>query len=246
MVRNREGTYSVSRRPHENVFEVPALAVPKTFREVNKPFIYSDELFVKLLQDTLKRPVETISYPMPDDIRFVYSVPTVDVLREMMLVSDNFFAEQLGYISSFLKYRAFDTDKLRKSMQDDHYTRFTDKVSLRDDSGLSSYNKVTPRSMVELLLMVRDHVPSEDERFNLFPAGGVDGTLKGVYSLNNGKPFVWAKTGTIHAVHCHSGYIISKSGKRYAFSFMNNNYFGNLRAVRDEMVRIVTYVHQNF
>lgn len=245
-VENRGGRYGVNRLSHENVFDVPALAVPKSFRQVDKPFIYSDDLFVKLLQDTLKRPVETISYAMPDDVRFVYSVRTVDVLREMMVESDNFFAEQMGYISSFLKYRTFDTDRLRKSMQDDYYTRFTDKISLRDDSGLSSYNKVTPRSMVELLLMVRDQVPNERERFNLFPAGGVDGTLKNVYSLTKGKPFVWAKTGTIHAVHCQSGYIISQSGKRYAFSFMNNNYFGNLSEVRKEMVRIVTFVHQNY
>lgn len=245
-VGNKEGAYRVNRLIHENSFHVPSMSPPKGFREVDKPFIYSSDLFVKLLQDTLKRPVETIDYQMPDDINLVYSLPTIEILREMMLVSDNFFAEQLGYISSFLKYGEFDTNKLRKDMQEEYYVNFTDKISLQDDSGLSSYNKVTPRSMVELLLMVRDHLPIEEERFNLFPAGGVEGTLRNVYPLNNGKPFVWAKTGTIHAVHCHSGYIIAKSGRRYAFSFMNNNYFGNLSDVRSEMVRIVTFIHHNY
>lgn len=81
---------------------------------------------------------------------------------------------------------------------------------------------------------------------SLMPAGGVAGTIRKAYQTDNGVPFVWAKTGSLSNNHNQSGYLITRKGKRLAFSFMNNNFTRPSRDIREEMVRIMTYIHENY
>lgn len=239
-----QGTFSISRSQHSNQFFRSHQLVPRNF-SATKPFVYSDELFLQLLQDTLQREVRRLDYALPPNADRLYSISTMEVLREMMLESDNFIAEQLHYIVSFAKYGYFDTQRLRREMHAYYQASWSDRVDLRDGSGLSFYNKVTPRSMVELLLRIKAMVTNESEFHALFAAGGVDGTLKNMYGLKNGYPYVWAKTGTVNSVHCQSGFVRTKSGKRYLFSFMNNNVFGGIGPLRKEMQRIMDWIYEN-
>ena len=214
--------------------------------QTDKPFIYSDSLFVKLLADTLQREVNLTTVSKPVDVKQLNSVSTREVLREMMLPSDNFLAEHLQMSVAYQLFDSFHTKDFRMKMQKEYDDILPDKIQLRDASGLSIYNKITPASMVELLQRIYKANKNEEEVLELFPAGGIEGTLKGVYPLDQNKPFVWAKTGTIHAVHAQSGFIKTKKGKMYAFSFLNNNYLGSSIPVRNEMVRIMTFIHDNF
>ena len=239
--------YRIHRRLENNIFEINTFPVPQNY--VNeKPFRTSDSLVIQLLQDTLKKDITLINYDLPNDNKIIYSYATKEVLREMMLPSDNFLAEQLNMVASFIKYRTFNTIDLRDYMKETYYSKLSDSIQLRDGSGLSTYNKVTPRSMIETLLLIQDELglENESEKLNLFPAGGLEGTLKNVYPTPNGKAFVWAKTGTINSVHCQSGFIYTKKGKRYAYSFLNNNYMGGASPVRKEMVRVVSYIYENY
>ena len=238
--------FAVSRKMNENKFELTNLNVPRSYSST-KPFIWSDTLLVQLLQDTLHRDVHMLShYNRPADVKTIYSNARNFVLREMMLPSDNFLAEHLTMLASDRKFNGFYTDSLRREMYTNYYKTLTDTIELRDGSGLSSYNKVSPRSMVELLVKLKDLIPNESQRFLFFPTGGVDGTLRSAYSLDQGQPFVWAKTGTLNRVHCQSGYIITRSGRRFVYSFLNNNYMVSTSTVRREMVRLVTFIRQNY
>lgn len=237
--------YRIHRALENNRYEINELPLPKNY--VNeKPFRPSDSLLVLLLQDTLKKDVGLVHQQLTQDFKIYNSVEKRVVEREMMLPSDNFLAEQFNMVASFLKYNSFKTEDLRQYMMDTYYSKLSDTIELRDGSGLSSYNKITPRSMVEVLLQISNEVRDENAKHFLFPAGGLEGTLKNVYPTPGGKSFVWAKTGTINSVHCQSGYIITKKGKRYVFSFLNNNFMGSSSPVRKEMVRIVTHIYENF
>lgn len=239
------GRFRIQRQWDDNIFHITKMKIPHNY--VNeKPFKYSDELFVKLLQDTLQRPVELLAYQKPIDIDTLFSTATVDVLREMMLESDNFLAEQLMMVAARNKYGAFHTAALRKDMEALYYTYFMYKSDLYDGSGLSPYNKVTPRTLVELLLMIKEEMPQMDELYYLFPAGGVEGTLKTTYRIDAGMPFIWAKTGTIKSVYCQSGYIQTRSGRNFVFSFLNNNVFGSIAPVRLEVARIMTFIREHY
>lgn len=235
----------IHRRFNENIFLVNRAKMPVKYIS-EKPFKYSDELFVRLLQDTLHKPVELIEYVKPVQVDTVFSTATRDVLREMMLVSDNFLAEQLMLVAAMNKYGKFNSDALRKDMQVSYDGYFMDKIDLYDGSGLSPYNKVTPRSLVEMLLMIEQAVPDVDSLRYLFPAGGIEGTLKTTYRLDGGNPFVWAKTGTLKSVYCQSGYIQTRSGRNLVFSFLNNNYLGSTTPVRREVARIMTFIRERY
>lgn len=211
-----------------------------------KPFPASDTLFIQLLQDTLHKTVESIYYPKPSKVDTLYAAATQDVLREMMLVSDNFLAEQLMMVAAMNRYGEFHTARLRKEMEATYYAFFTDKTDLYDGSGLSPYNKVTPRSLVELLLLIAEDIPQIESRHYLFAAGGVEGTLKTNYSLKGGPPFLWAKTGTLKGVYCESGYIQTRSGRNLVFSFLHNNFVGTAKPLRKEVARIMTFIWKNF
>ncbi len=43
-----------------------------------------------------------------------------------------------------------------------------------------------------------------------------------------------------------SGYLVTRKGRRLTFSFMNNNFTEPPRQVRNEMVRIITFIHDNY
>ncbi len=243
--RSNRANFTLSRKFDTNVFEMSSIDVKRGY--VNeKPFKYSDSLFLQLLVDTLKKEVNMIDYEKPSDTHILYSNSRNEMLREMMLPSDNFMAEQFQMMCSFVKYGEFDTRRIRSDMQQEYYTHFTDKIDLQDGSGLSIYNLVTPRSVVELLALLQSKIPEEGVLHRLFPTGGVDGTIKSAYELDQGQPFVWAKTGTLNSAYCQSGYIITRSGRRLIFSFLNNNFVTAPRTIRKEMVAIITHIRQNY
>jgi D-alanyl-D-alanine carboxypeptidase/D-alanyl-D-alanine-endopeptidase (penicillin-binding protein 4) len=115
-----------------------------------------------------------------------------------------------------------------------------------DGSGLSRYNLCTPRDLITLLCKILDEVKNEELVHSLLPAGGTAGSIKRIYKTDNGKPFVWAKTGSLSNNYNQSGYLVTKKGKRLAFSFMNNNFIQPDTVVRDELVRIITFIHDSY
>jgi serine-type D-Ala-D-Ala carboxypeptidase/endopeptidase (penicillin-binding protein 4) len=80
--------------------------------------------------------------------------------------------------------------------------------------------------------------------FELLAIGGKAGTLRNVYKAE--KPFVFAKTGTVSNCHSLSGYLVTKSSKVLAFSFMHNNFAKTTAEIRNEMERILTKIHQEY
>lgn len=248
-LQKRKANFHIQRHLGQNVFELRGNQIPRNSFRTVKPFIWTDSLFVNLLSDTLQRSVQLvqdIDIRADEEVKTYYSTNRDLVLREMMLPSDNFLAEQLTMVASYQQYGAFLTDSLRKEMAGSDFTNFVDTAMLWDGSGLSVYNKITPENVIYLLLTLRSMLDDEYRLKMFFPAGGVDGTLKNAYRVGERGPFVWAKTGTLRSVYCQSGYIQTRSGRNLAFSFLNNNFRTSATPVRQEVVRLVTYIYENF
>jgi serine-type D-Ala-D-Ala carboxypeptidase/endopeptidase (penicillin-binding protein 4) len=78
----------------------------------------------------------------------------------------------------------------------------------------------------------------------LLAAGGQPGTFRNIYQAQ--VPFVFGKSGSFSHVQNQSGYLLTKSGRILLFSFMNNNYRVSSAEIRNEMVRIMTEVHEKY
>jgi len=95
-------------------------------------------------------------------------------------------------------------------------------AELSDGSGMSTYNRVSPRGVVALLRWARQQ-PWGTAWAATFPVGGVDGTLARRFrgGLLEGK--VFAKTGTLNQTSALAGYFTARSGRTYAFAAYAND-----------------------
>lgn len=237
--------FKVKRDFISNNFVYPVGEIPKNYKQ-EIPWKTSLQLTMSLLQDTLKKPVSLLQEPMPSDAKTIYNTNADSVYRRMLQPSDNFIAEQLLLVCSSLKFNTLNTDSVINYSKAHFLNDLPDAPQWVDGSGLSRYNLFTPRDIVALLLKIQDEVKDENLLHSMMPIGGVAGTIKSAYKTDNGQPFVWAKTGSLSNNHNQSGYIVTRKGKRLAFAFMNNNFTRSTREVRDEMVRIMTYIHEEF
>jgi len=227
-----------------NVFKYPAMAVPKNFAQ-QIPWKASDSVTKMLLQDTLKDSVTLIHRVLTSSAKTIYNSNADTVYRHLLQPSDNFIAEQLLLVCSSIKFNVLNTDSVINYSKTHYLNDLPDTPKWVDGSGLSRYNMFTPRSIVALLVKI---LQTKDEQLlhSELPQGGVAGTIKSAYKTDNGQVFVWAKTGSLMYDYNQSGYLVTRKGRRLAFSFMNNNFTEPPRQVRNEMVRIITFIHDNY
>jgi D-alanyl-D-alanine carboxypeptidase/D-alanyl-D-alanine-endopeptidase (penicillin-binding protein 4) len=238
-------TFRVQRNFLNNTFVYPAMKIPANYRR-EIPWKTSTALTIALLQDTLKKKVEEIHLPLSDDAKTIYDANTDSIYKRMLQPSDNFIAEQLLLVCSSEKFKILNADSVIQYSKANYLNDLPDAPQWVDGSGLSRQNLFTPRSIIALLCKIAAEMKNDSLLHSMMPIGGIAGTIKNVYKTDNGQPFVWAKTGSLSNNHNQSGYLVTRKGKRLAFSFMNNNFTRPTREIRDEMVRIITYVHENF
>jgi D-alanyl-D-alanine carboxypeptidase/D-alanyl-D-alanine-endopeptidase (penicillin-binding protein 4) len=221
------------------------MPVPANFRQTLY-LVPGSELTTSFLADTLKKQVNTLNMRLPQNAKTLFSIPSDTLYRRMMLPSDNYLAEQLLYVCSSLLPGKLSVDSAIAYSSRNFLSDLPDKFQWRDGSGLSRNNLFSPRSIIKILIKLKEKINNEERLLNLFPAGGVSGTIRTAYKTDNGSPFVWAKTGSLSNVHLQGGYFITRKGKKYLFSFMNNNFLIPTADIRNEMVRIITDFHNKY
>ncbi len=101
----------------------------------------------------------------------------------------------------------------------------TQPLSLRDGSGLSRQNLISPLATSRLLEFMATHEHASVFR-NSLPIAGIDGTLRTRMRDTAAAGNVRAKTGSLSHVRALSGYLTTKRGQTLIFSLMGNNYTG--------------------
>jgi D-alanyl-D-alanine carboxypeptidase/D-alanyl-D-alanine-endopeptidase (penicillin-binding protein 4) len=205
------------------------------------PFVYSADLFVEVLSDTLKRKVTRSQKWPKGPYQYLLAVPTDSICKRILIQSDNFLAEQLlllisGSLSDTLSSTASIAHTTEAYLQD-----LKNDLEWVDGSGLSRYNQATPHAMVQLLTRIYEQVPQE-KLYMMMPAPGKTGTLKRSFAGLAGH--LHAKTGSMTHVYNLSGYLETKSGKTLIFSFLNNNFDVSFSELKAEMERVLmTFVN---
>lgn len=214
---------------------------------ISKPYHYTPELVVGMLSDTLDKPIEYIEAPVPEDAKMIYSVSADTMYKYMLQPSDNFIAEQLLLAAAAEQGKPLNSQSIIEQMKATHLAGMTDEPQWVDGSGLSRYNLFTPRSMIWLLGQIDREFAMDDKLFELLAIGGEAGTISNWYApRDGGEPYIFAKTGTLSNNHCLSGYLITKSGRKLYFSFMNNHYVTSSSVVKEEMEKVLWYIHEHY
>lgn len=169
------------------------------------------------------------------DPLFVHvSPPLVDILAVINQRSNNFYAEQV-----FRSAGSARTAALRAMNLFDTAGASTRGVSIRDGSGLSRKNLITPQALTHLLAYMHRNEHRDVFMGTLAQSGQPASTLR--FRLG-GVP-VWAKTGSLEHVRALSGYVRGPDGTMYAFSLIANNFTVNPAAIsgmQDDIVLILS------
>ncbi|WP_373518463.1 D-alanyl-D-alanine carboxypeptidase/D-alanyl-D-alanine-endopeptidase [Pricia sp.] len=232
--------YTLQRELEKNVFYFG-----KSRKDtIEIPFKTDSTLTRTILEDVLGKKIR-VAAQMPSGVKSVlYSLPSDSLYRRMMHESDNMIAEQLLLLASSTLSDTLNGERVRDSVLNHQLSDLKQPPRWVDGSGLSRYNLFTPESIVHVLHKMYRDIPKE-RLFDLFPTGGVSGTLERWYP-GNPKPYLHAKTGSLGNVHCVSGYLVTKSGKTLIFSFMNNHFRHPSSEVKKRMQRIFEEVRDTY
>ncbi|NLG54601.1 MAG: D-alanyl-D-alanine carboxypeptidase/D-alanyl-D-alanine-endopeptidase [Rhodococcus sp.] len=157
----------------------------------------------------------------------VQSAPLRDRLRQMMEHSDNVLAEAIGREIAINAGASASFDGATSAIGQALYSAGFDMNGLvmRDASGLSIDDRVTPRLLDQILLAA-----SVGERTELrplldyLPVAGATGSLSARYGGGDRAAAGWvrAKTGTLSDASGLSGYVVTQSGQVLTFAFLSN------------------------
>jgi len=110
-------------------------------------------------------------------------------------------------------------------------------VHLRDGSGLSAFNLMTPRSVTSILAHASRQPWGEAFRAAMASPGAGETTLENRLRGLEGR--VHAKTGTISHVNALSGYVVTDDGRELVFSILTNGSNLPSSRVRDRIDQLV-------
>lgn len=114
-----------------------------------------------------------------------------------------------------------------------------------DGSGMSVYNRVSPRTLMKLLIYADQQDWGVDWK-NTFPIGGIDGSLEYRFLGTSLEGKIYAKTGTLKGVNALSGYMISASGRELAFSIIANDRPLNIKTATPYMDQALVEISEKF
>lgn len=109
----------------------------------------------------------------------------------------------------------------------------TDRMRLRDGSGMSPYNMVSPSDLTALLQTMWAHPdPAVREAFvSSLAVGGIDGTIERRFTTGPSRANVRAKTGTVTGARNLSGYVTTADGRTLAFALLANQFGTSVGAI---------------
>lgn len=211
---------------------------------VEIPYRTDSTLTRNLLELELGQKISSAKYMPVGEKKVVYGIASDSLYKRMMVESDNFLSEQLLLLAAATLSDTLNSEKARAYVLKNHLAELKQRPRWVDGSGLSRYNLFTPESMIAVLFKLYTEIPRE-RLFDLFPKGGVSGTLENWYE-GKAAPYIYAKSGSLGNNYCLSGYLLTKSGKTLIFSFMNNHFLEPSSEVKKGMERIFEEIRDNY
>ena len=252
-----EGKLTVTRNwlHHGNLIHVSGNASKTTTKSLSvytsKDFFF--HTFVSRLRErgVVASVTKFAECPQPDSLTMVTPLYTLErpigeVLKQMMKESDNLCAESMFYhLASHYAAKKYvnaedgtdainDFIKRELGFNPEHY-------KIADGSGVSLYNYVSPRLLLEYLKYAYYHSEIFQPFYESLPIAGVDGTLEHRMRKTKAYRNVHAKTGTVTGVSALAGYAKATNGHQLAFVIINQNVMkkNKARAFQDKVCQFL-------
>lgn len=175
---------------------------------------------------------KTVAAPAADETPlYTHRSPAfADIMRSLMVRSDNLFAE--GILRAIAP--ADSRKNVIKREKEIWATRGINPryTIINDGSGLTRANRLSARFIADVLeWMARS--PMADDYVSFFPRAGKDGTLRGFLAKTPLEGAVALKTGSVSAVQCYAGYKLDADGKpTHVVVVLVNGFFCPRKQVR--------------
>ncbi len=163
------------------------------------------------------------------ELAAVRSAPLIDRLSEMMNASDNVMAESIGREVAAAMHRPLSfagaVDAVTNRLALAHID--TTRATLMDSSGLSADDRVTAKTLNEVMQAAAG--PDESSLralLDVLPIAGGSGTLSNRFSdraTGGAAGWLRAKTGSLTAVNSLAGVVTDQSGRVLTFAFVSNS-----------------------
>jgi len=119
----------------------------------------------------------------------------------------------------------------------------TQNLFLADGSGLSRANALSSKTLVDVLLYMKNKSKWFDTYKNSIPLTGVEGTQKYYFQNSVLKGKAHAKTGSMTRVRSMAGYMTTQGGRQIAFAIIINNYNSNASFVKSQMEELLERIY---
>jgi serine-type D-Ala-D-Ala carboxypeptidase/endopeptidase (penicillin-binding protein 4) len=183
---------------------------------------------------TGRRPAD--AFPLAQDL----SEPLSEIVRHMNRESDNFFSEmllkELGASVARDGSTAAGAEVVRETLAEAGVP--VSGVRIVDGSGLSRLDRLTARSLVEILRVGSTDPEIRDAFVTSLAVAGVSGTLKRRLDRRPTRGRVIAKTGTTSRASALAGFV----RRRYVFAILQNGSpvpYWSARAAQDRFVTLL-------
>ncbi|HLA88987.1 MAG TPA: D-alanyl-D-alanine carboxypeptidase/D-alanyl-D-alanine-endopeptidase [Gemmatimonadaceae bacterium] len=155
----------------------------------------------------------------------LWSPPLREILPPFLKPSQNQIGELLLHTLGLLRAGVGRADSGRAVIERQLAAWGADTAgfAVRDGSGLSRHDYVSPETIVRVLDAMRTH---QDFRvfYDALPIAGVDGTIATRMRGTPAERNVHAKTGTVDKARSLSGFVTTADGRLLIFSFLCNNF----------------------
>jgi len=163
--------------------------------------------------------------PRVDSLFTVLSVPLKEIMPAIMKPSQNQIAEVFLRTLGLERAGVGTADSGRRVVerQFDAWQIPRDAFVIRDGSGLSRSDLISPEAIVSILEAMR-RSPNFAVFYESLPIAGVDGTIRTRMRDTPAQGNLRAKTGTLSMVRSLSGYVRTADGRLLEFSMLCNNW----------------------
>lgn len=175
------------------------------------------------------------------ELGHVASAPLAEITEYMLVYSDNVLAESLGRLAATESGLPGSFEGAEQAIKQRLGGLGVDTEGLRlaDTSGLSSDNKISPRTLLEAMAAVSGDHPHLLATVRGLPIAGLEGTLRNRMRGTDAAGVVVAKTGTLRTVATIAGQVHTRQGRLLHVAIMTSDWENSLAGARAGIDRLL-------